>query len=134
MNILADTHIVLWALKNDTTLPFEARNLLTDAENDIYYSVASIWEIEIKHGIRPEQIKLNGRQSVSFCEKAGYRELPVRREHIFLLETLQRRTDAPVHKDPFDRILIAQAKCEQMVFLTHDAMMRGYNEKCIRIV
>ena len=111
MKLLIDTHILLWALLDDDRLPQKARELLTHTENDVYYSIISLWEIELKHLLRP----LHSR-------------------HIFALSSLYRPDTAKPHKDPFDRLLICQAKCENMVFLTHDALLADYNEPCVRLV
>ena len=134
MKILADTHILIWMITADKTLPEEARELLEDEHNVVYYSTASIWEIEIKSMIRPEEMLMTGMELADFCEQAGYHELPLRKEHVRMLHTLHREEDAPVHKDPFDRIMIAQTKAEGMVFVTHDSLMPYYHENCIRMV
>ncbi len=100
----------------------------------MYFNAASIWEIEIKHDLHPYQMKIIGEEAARLCAKAGFYELPVRKEHVYLLPTLQRAVDAPPHKDPFDRILIAQAKGESMLFITHDSKMSQYEELCIKNV
>ncbi len=72
------------------------------------------------------------RQELSgYCRKAGYLSLAIRDEHVWALETVKRPADAPRHNDPFDRMLTAQAKAEGMLFITHDALLPDYHEKCI---
>ena len=129
--ILLDTHIALWALTNSTRLSDAARKILLSDDNEIYYSAASVWELTVKHGIHPEHLPFSGTMFARYCREAGYIPLPVEKKHVFALETLRRPDDAPRHKDPFDRILIAQAKAENLFLLTHDALIPYYNEPCI---
>ena len=134
MNLLLDTHVLLWTLTGDARLSERARQLILDEDNAIYYSTASIWEISIKHAIHPESLTFSGKALSEYCREAGYLPLEIRDKHIFSLETLTRPEEAPPHKDPFDRILLAQAKSENMWFLTHDTLIPCYNEKCVVLV
>ncbi|OUP83148.1 PIN domain nuclease [Lachnoclostridium sp. An169] len=131
MKILLDTHIMLWALSGDSKLPEKAREMILDSRNDIYYSLASLWEIEIKHLSHPEALPITAKEVSGYCFQAGYQSLPVRETHIFALGSLSRAEGAPPHKDPFDRILICQALVDDMLFLTHDSLIPAYNEACI---
>lgn len=131
LRILLDTHIALWAITDDERLSETARRLLLSAENEIYYSTASVWEVQIKHSLHPENMPITGRQFSDFCQRSGYIMLTIRDNHVFALETLSRPKVAPKHKDPFDRILISQAKAEEMMFLTHDSLIPYYNEPFI---
>lgn len=131
MNVLLDTHILLWAITNDPKLPKEARRIILDDANTLYCSVASLWEVTIKHMASPDKMHLTGSKLSSLCKMMGYQILPVTENHISALETLQRAADAPRHNDPFDRILISQAKAEGFVFLTHDSLIPYYNEPCV---
>ena len=74
---------------------------------------------------------LSGRELVVYCEEAGFHQRGVHAEHVYALEVLVREKGAPPHRDPFDRMLISQAKTEGMLFLTHDALLPYYNEPCI---
>jgi PIN domain nuclease of toxin-antitoxin system len=121
MNLLLDTHIALWALTDDPRLPDAARSLIMDVGNRVFTSVASMWEIAIKHALKPDRIPLSGTEYLHFCEQAGYESLPIRESHVTALESLP-----AVHSDPFDRILVAQARAESLVFLTHDAALAAY--------
>ncbi len=134
MRILLDTHILLWALSGDVKLPDKARDIILQDENDIYYSTVSVWEATIKHALHPEQMPVSGRALSGYCRQAGYLALAIRDDHVWALETLKRPADAPRHNDPFDRMLIAQAKAEGMVFLTHDGLLPGYHEACVVLV
>ena len=131
MNLLLDTHLLIWTLNEDPQLSQKARELILDPENTIYYSAVSIWEIAIKHAIRPENVQFSGKELSEFCREAGFLPLEMRDKHVFALETISRPDDAPKHNDPFDRMLIAQAKAENFSFLTHDTLIPYYEENCI---
>ena len=134
MKVILDTHILLWALGEDPRLSQEAKGIILNQDNDIYYSAVSIWEIAIKHLLRPEQIGFSPEQIVDLSEKAGFLQVTLKDHQTFMLSTLKRKEGAPVHKDPFDRILIAQAKAENMLLLTHDSLLKDYEEACVRMV
>jgi len=131
MNILLDSHILLWTLDGSSQMAEKGRELITDVHNEIYYSAASIWELSIKHQLHPKQIRYPAKMLRELCQQAGFTEVPVLVSHVEAMETLSRPQDAPRHKDPFDKILIAQAKATGMMFLTHDAMLPYYDESCI---
>jgi len=131
MNLLLDTHILIWALNDDPRLPGQARELILDENNAVYYSSVSVWEIAIKHAKYPEEVEFTGKELSQFCQEAGFLSVEMRDRHVFALETITRAEGAPPHHDPFDRMLIAQAKAENMAFITHDAMLPYYEEKCI---
>ncbi len=128
MKILLDTHIAIWAVLDSEELSDEARTMILDENNEIYYSAASVWEITIKHMAHPETFLYSGKYLEKGCEANGFVSLPIFNKHSAELETLVRSKDAPPHKDPFDRILLAQAKSEGMRFMTHDALIPYYNE------
>ena len=134
MNLLLDTHLLIWALNGDSRLPEKAKEMILDPGNAIYYSSVSIWEIAIKHALHPDNVEFSGRELSDFCQEAGFLSVEMRDRHVFALETLERPKDAPRHNDPFDRMLIAQAKAENMTFLTHDALLPYYEEKCVILV
>ena len=131
MNLLPDTHILIWALTDDPRLPEKAKKLILRKENTIYYSVVSLWEVSARHALPPDHLTFSGEELAAFCSKAGYYPLEMKERHVFALETLVRKEDAPRHQDPFSRMLIAQAKAENCLFLTHDALLAAYDEKCI---
>ena len=118
MNLLLDTHVLIWALNEDQRLSEKARELILDPDNAIYYSSVSIWEVAIKHAIHPENVTFTGKELSQYCQEAGVLPVEMRDRHVFALETISRPDDAPPHHDPFDRMLIAQAKAENMSFLT----------------
>ena len=131
MNILLDTHILIWALNEDPRLPEKARELILDENNAVYYSSVSIWEISIKHAVHPENVAFTGKELSQYCQEAGFLQVEMRDRHVFALEKITRAEGAPPHHDPFDRMLIAQAKAENMSFITHDSLLPYYEEKCI---
>ncbi len=128
MKLLLDTPIALWALSDDPRLTAETRELMCATDNRIWVSVASMWEVAIKRAIKPDKRPLSGVEFLHYCEQAGYESLPLRERHVAALESLP-----AIHADPFDRILIAQAQAEALVFLTHDAMLAGYGGQ-VRLV
>lgn len=134
MTLLLDSHILLWALADDERLSDAARSLLLDEANTIYFSVASVWELSIKHLLHPEAIPFSSRELTSLCRAAGFEALDIQCHHVTAMESLHRAENAPRHKDPFDRIILAQAKAEKMTLLTHDRMFTDYLESCVMIV
>lgn len=134
MKYLLDSHILIWALFADEKLPQEAFTVINDPKNEIYYSVASVWEIGIKHNKSPEKMPISSQLLAEGCDKADMRSLPITREHVIAVTCLSRAKNTPPHNDPFDRILIAQAKTEGMTFLTHDHLLKDYNEACVRTI
>ncbi len=128
MKLLLDTHIVLWAAGQPEKLSESARTLLTTPENALFFSVASMWEIVIKRGLGRDDFKVNSRRLRKMLIANGYNELSVDAEHVFTVETLPLR-----HKDPFDRLLLAQAKTEGMLLLTVDASVLQYQESVLAV-
>lgn len=128
MKLLLDTHIVLWAAGQPEKLSESARTLLTTTENGLFFSVASMWEIVIKRGLGREDFKVNPRRLRKMLIANGYTELSVYAEHVFTVETLPL-----LHKDPFDRLLLAQARTEGMLLLTVDASVSQYKESVLAV-
>lgn len=134
MRVLLDTHIILWTLENNSKLPEKARKIIGDERNQIYYSTASVWEIAIKHMARPDKMLIDGRAFSEKCMESGFEMLPVYDRHVYGLETLARPDNAPPHNDPFDRIMLSQAKVDELRFITHDSLIPYYNEECVLTV
>ena len=131
MNLLLDTHVAIWALNDDLVLSQKARSLILDPDNAVYYSTVSVWEVLLKHARRPHDIPFNEHDFADACRKAGFFPLNLIDRHILAVSTLVRAESAGEHHDPFDRLLLAQAKVENLWFLTHDSLIAGYEEKCI---
>ena len=127
--ILLDTHMILWAMLEDSRLNNKMRDIIMNPENTIYYSIASMWEVQIKYARK--KMPISGIEFMHYCEQSGYHKLPIDDLHVVELAGLERDESAPFHNDPFDRILLSQAKAEGFSFLTHDSLFRGYNEPCL---
>lgn len=128
MRILLDTHILLWAIEDDPALSRKARRILSDADNECLFSPISMAEIAIKYTLRPDAMPWTPDEVHEALLEAGYEELPYRSAHAEALCDLP-----PLHKDPFDRMLVAQAKCEQTAFMSHDDLVAGYGDTIIRV-
>ena len=131
MNLLLDTHIAIWALNDDSRLSARARELILDPDNTIYYSTVSVWEVLLKHARRPDNIPFDEVDFSEGCKVAGVVPLGLSDKHVLAVRTLSRPTECKDHNDPFDRLLLSQAKVENLSFLTHDALIPGYEERCI---
>ena len=123
MNLLLDTHAILWMLSDDQRLPPSARKLILEAQ-DIRYSPASLWEIGIKLSIDRYQLKLADDWATTIpraLEANACRHLPISATHCEKVSKLPW-----IHRDPFDRMLIAQAQCEDLTLLSVDQMIPHY--------
>ena len=134
MKFLLDTHVLLWALTNSSMMQDKIKELIMDPKNEIYYSIISVWEIEIKRLMHPDQMSLTAEAFSDFCRKSGYTCVPVKEEHIIYLEKLKRADGAPPHRDPFDRMMICQAVKEGMIFMTHDKLLSDYREPVVYVI
>lgn len=134
MKVLLDTHIILWVLENNARLSKQTKEIIESEDNQIYYSTVSVWEIAIKHMAHPEKMRIDGRSLSKKCLDSGFEMLPVYDRHVYGLETLARLDHAPPHNDPFDRIMLSQAKTDGLKFITHDSLISYYNEECILVV
>jgi len=121
VKLLADTHILLRAAIDPQLLSAAAIGLITDADNDIFFSAASIWEVAIKSALGRTDFQVDPGRLHRGLIANGYTELPIAGVHGRAASAL-----APIHKDPFDRMLIAQATIEEMLLLTSDALIAKY--------
>ena len=121
MNLLLDTHLLLWAASAPERLSAKARGLLLAADNQLLFSSASLWEITIKRSLGRADFNVDPRRLWRMLLVNGYRELPITCEHTIAVNNL-----APLHKDPFDRILVAQARVEGLLLLTVDKAVAKY--------
>lgn len=132
MNLLLDTHIALWAIGDNPKLPDKAKKLIMDPDNTIYFSAVSSWEVLMKHDAPNSNLSLTAPEFISYCEEAGFFPLNMMDKHVVTASQLDTsKADQHGHKDPFDRLLLAQAKSENYSLLTHDAKIDYYNEKCV---
>lgn len=128
MRLLLDTHILLWAAGQPEKLSDSARVLLTAPENGLFFSAASIWEIVIKLALGREDFQVDPHRLRKLLALSGYAELSITAEHALRVDTLPR-----LHKDPFDRLLIAQARTEGLVLVTGDAAVSQYQESVLLV-
>ena len=121
MKFLLDTHIFLMAAYEPDRLSARAIALLNDSDHELLFSAASIWEIAIKNGLGRQDFKVDARLLRRGLLDNDYGELAITSEHAVFLENLP-----PIHKDPFDRILVAQAMVEGITLLTADSIVAKY--------
>ena len=121
MKFLLDTQLLLWAAGQPKRLSAAARKLLNDPRNELLFSAASLWEIAIKNGLGREDFRVEPRLLLRGLLDNGYVELPVTSQHAVGIDSLP-----PLHKDPFDRLLVAQALSEGITLLTSDAQLALY--------
>ena len=126
MKVLLDTHILLWYFDDDPKLPLEAHKIINDNENEIYYSSLSIFEVELKHMNRPDQMPFTGEEIIAYCAESDFKCLALNDYHTLALKNLMRKENTPQHRDPFDRLMLCQAIVEDMKFMTHDARIAEY--------
>lgn len=121
MRLLLDTQIALWTLTDSPRLSSAAREWIGAADNDIYFSAATVWEIAIKHALARADMPVSGAEARRLFTEACFEELPITSAHAAATEDLPAH-----HADPFDRILIAQSIVEPMRLLTHDRLLTRY--------
>ncbi|MDA2930146.1 type II toxin-antitoxin system VapC family toxin [Acidobacteria bacterium AH-259-O06] len=120
MSLLLDTHVFLWWLMDDPRLPEETRRSIAEPRTAVHISAATIWEISIKAGLG--KIELGKSNLAEAIESNDFLELPIKARHAWLAGRLP-----PHHKDPFDRMLVAQAQVEHLVIITYDRNFQLYD-------
>ncbi len=120
MHLLLDTHVFLWCIKNDRRLSKATKTKILQAD-EVYISSASIWEATIK--VKLKKLDVDIEKIVEAISSSGFLELPVTVQHAAAVSRL-----SDIHRDPFDRILIAQSMCEPLTFLTADAELKNYSD------
>jgi PIN domain nuclease of toxin-antitoxin system len=121
VKLLLDTHLLLWAAGQPERLSKAARDLIEAADNELIFSPASLWEVVIKRGLGREDFQVDARLLRRGLLDNGYAELLIGSEHVVAIESLP-----PLHKDPFDRVLIAQALVEGITLVTTDETVARY--------
>jgi PIN domain nuclease of toxin-antitoxin system len=121
LNLLVDTHLLLWAAVEPHKLSRTARRTLEDAGAQLWFSAATLWEVAIKYGLGRDDFRVSPRQLRRGLIDHGWRELAVSSGHAVAIEDLP-----PIHKDPFDRMLLAQAHVEGLTLITSDEIVARY--------
>lgn len=128
MRLLLDTHVLLWALSAPKHLSKKARSEIENPANDVMFSAASIWEIAIKWTLKKSDFWVTPGEILAAAIESGFRELPVRSTAAAHVAALPAH-----HRDPFDRLLIAQAVTEPAILYTADPQLEIYSELVLRI-
>jgi PIN domain nuclease of toxin-antitoxin system len=131
VRLLLDTQIALWAIVVDPRLARQAADLIADPGNVVAVSAASVWEITIKHALargRPTDMPVSGPDALRYFRAASYELLAVMAEHAAAVAALP-----PLHRDPFDRIIVAQALHEPLRLVTHDAEVKAYSDSILLV-
>ena len=121
MTVLVDTHLLLWAAGEPAKLPAEARALLQEPGQELWFSAASLWEVAIKHRLGRDDFRIEPRRLRRGLIENGWRELTMTSEHAIAASELP-----ALHKNPFDRMMIAQAQVEGVTLLTSDDVVARY--------
>jgi Uncharacterized protein conserved in bacteria len=125
MKVLLDTHILLWAAGSPQRLPKPALSILKARDTALLFSAASVWEVVIKTSLGRPDFHVDAQRLRQGLLLHGYEELPITGEHALAVRALP-----SLHKDPFDRILLAQAQCEGLTLLTVDRELAAYGPPC----
>lgn len=121
MSVLLDTHVLLWVAGEPDRLPEQVRSLVEDPATEVLFSAVSLWEIAIKSGLGRPDFAVDPRVLRRGLLENGYTELPVTGAHAVAVDLLP-----PIHRDPFDRMLVAQARIEGVPLLTADTTLGLY--------
>ena len=119
MRLLLDTHVLLWWLSDDRKLATSGRQIIANPNNDVFVSSASVWEISIKTALGRLEIELEALENA--IARNGFRSLPIGFRHALTAGRLP-----AVHRDPFDRMLVAQASVEELRIVSHDRVFERY--------
>jgi PIN domain nuclease of toxin-antitoxin system len=126
MNLLLDTHTLIWFLEGDTTLSTDAKNLIENPANTNFVSVATFWEMAIKVSLKKLEMQISIQNLKKLLWENGIEVLPITIENTLFVSQLPFH-----HKDPFDRLLIAQAVNENMILVSKDEAMLLYNVQTV---
>ena len=128
MRYLLDTHLLLWAGQEPERLSSAAHNLMRDESNTLFFSAASLWEVAIKASLKRQDFEIDPDDFHGKLLANSYIELPVSAAHAVTFRSI-----APRHKDPFDRMLLAQAIHEKLTLVTVDRVLGGYQGPVMRV-
>lgn len=128
MKLLLDTHILLWAAGEPEQLSIQAKELIEDPENQLYFSAASLWEISIKNKLGRADFKVDLPVLRRNLLDNGFEEIVITSAHAIGVDALPN-----IHKDPFDRMLIAQTVVEGVTLMTADSVVAGYPVALVKV-
>ena len=128
MRLLLDTHLLIWAVSEPDRLSAKALELMNNEANQLFFSTASLWEIAIKASYRRSDFRVNVPELHGELLHNGYQELAVSAGHTFAVVHLPH-----LHKDPFDRLLLAQAMREDLTLVTADAVLASYPGPILKV-
>ena len=134
MKILIDTHIAIWTMVTPNKLPKDFIEKLKDLNNTVYVSLASVWEVAIKNIKNKKALSMTEKEFVDFCRGMEFEIMPLKLAHIMNLRNLKMKDENISHKDPFDRIMIAQCEYEDMEFWTSDEVLKNYDYEKIFVI
>jgi PIN domain nuclease of toxin-antitoxin system len=127
LRLLLDTHVAIWAVAESDRLSLDTQALISDTDSEVCVSMCSLWEIAIKSGLgRRRLAPLPASDALKLFEQAGFDLLGIKAEHILGVANLP-----PLHGDPFDRLIVAQALYEPLRLVTHDKTLSGYSDTVI---
>ena len=127
MKLLLDTHIFLWLRNEPEKIPLHIMNVYEDMRSDVFLSMASIWEIQIKNQLGKLALDIPLNELIDQqCLKNGLQILPIETTHIYALKNLPAH-----HNDPFDRLILTQAQTENLTLLSADSVFKHYDVECI---
>lgn len=126
MNVLVDTHAVIWSITDNNRLVDPPRKIIENSANNCIVSIASLWEMGIKVSIGKLKLKNNLKHTFQIIEETGFTILPINSEHIAVNAQLKFH-----HRDPFDRIIIAQAIHEELTIISKDRHFKEYDVELI---
>jgi PIN domain nuclease of toxin-antitoxin system len=121
MKLLLDTHILIWCMTGDRILPARAKEKIENAKNVVLVSAVSLWEIAVKEALG--RIKISQSELRQAILQSGFEQLPITFDHCEQLTSLPQ-----IHRDPFDRMLVAQSKSEPAILVTHDKALGEYGD------
>lgn len=127
MNLLLDTHIVIWFISNDSKLSKKVKNLIEDSNNKCFVSIATYWEISIKYALGRLNLNSSIEKIFNIIEESGFEILPITLNHILQLSKLEHH-----HNDPFDRLIISQSITENLQVISNDNYFPAYKIQLIK--
>lgn len=122
MKLLIDTHVAIWFITEDKLLPNKIKTLIEDTTNECFVSIASLWEMGIKYSLGKLDLKADLKKIFELIDQSGFTVMPITKTHILANSMLDFH-----HRDPFDRLIIAQAKSDGFTLVSKDEMFKDYN-------